>query len=96
MDVEAVAERSFEGRDVGDLGQQSQLDLRIVGRRDLHSGRRHEGAPDLAAFLGADRDILKVRLGGGEAARGGRGQRVAGVHAMGVGIDVARQRVGVG
>ena len=55
-----------------------------------------EGAADLAAFLGADRDVLQVRLGRRQPAGGGRGERVAGVHALGVRIDVVRQRVGVG
>ena len=55
-----------------------------------------EGAADLAAFLGADRDVLQVRLGGGEAAGGGGGERVAGVHPLGLRIDVVRQRVGIG
>ena len=53
----------LQRRDVGDLGEQPQLDLRIVGRDQLVARRRHEGAADLAAFLGADRDVLQVRLG---------------------------------
>ena len=59
-------------------------------------GVGHEGAPDLAAFLGADRDVLQVGLGRRQPAGGGRGERVAGVHAVGLRIDVARQRIGVG
>ena len=91
---------SLEGllqlRDVGDVGEQAQLDLAVVGR-DQHVARvGDEGRADLAAFLGADRDVLQVGIGRGEPA-GGRGrQRIAGVDAAGVGVDVAGQRVGVG
>jgi len=95
VNVEAVAERLLQGLDICDLGQQPQLDLRIVGGDELHSRRRYKRAPDLAALLGADRDILQVGLGGREAAgRRGR-QRIVGVDALRGRIDVARQRVGI-
>ena len=83
VDVEAVAEGLLQRLDVGDLGEQPQLDLRIVGGDELVARRRDEGAADLAAFLGADRDVLQVRLGGREPAGRRRGQRVARVHAVG-------------
>ena len=51
---------------------------------------------DLAALLGADRDVLQVGIGGGEPAGGGGGQREGGVHPAGLRIDVAGQRIGVG
>ena len=51
---------------------------------------------DLAALRGADRDVLQVRLGRGQPAGRGRGQRIGGVDAPGLGMDVAGQRVGVG
>ncbi len=91
-----LAEGLLERLDIGDLGQEPQLDLRIVGGNELRARRGDEGAPDLAALLGADRDVLQVRLGGGEAAGRGRGERIEGVHPMGAGIDVFRQRVGIG
>ena len=81
---------------VGDLGQQPQLDLRIVRRHQLVAGRRDEGAADLAAVLGANRNVLQVRLVRRQPARGGRGQRVGRVHAMGLRMDIFRQRVGIG
>ena len=51
---------------------------------------------DLAAFLRAHRDVLQVGVGRGEAA--GRGTRhvIRGVHPVGLGIELAHQRVGVG
>ena len=73
-----------------------QLDLAVVGRDQLAALRRDEGAADLAPFLGADRNVLQVRLGRRQAPGRGRGERVGRVDAAGRGIDEARQRVGVG
>ena len=81
---------------VGDVREHAQLDLAVVGRDQLRALLGDEGGADLAAFLGADRDVLQVGLGRGEAARRGGAERVAGVDAPRVGVDVGRQRVGVG
>ena len=70
MDVEAVAEGFLERGNVGDLGEQPQLDLRIVGGDELVAGRGDEGAPDLAALLGADRNVLQIGLGRRQPAGG--------------------------
>ena len=96
MDVEPLGEGLLQGGNVGDMGEDAQLDLAVVGRDQLHALRRDEGAPDLAALLGADRDVLQVRLRRREPPGGRRGQRVGGVHAAGRRIDEAWQRVGVG
>ncbi len=95
MDVDAVLEGLAQRRDFGHLGQQPQFDLRIVGRHQLHAGRGDEGAADLAAFFGAHRDILQIRLGRRQPAGRGGGERVTGVHAVGGRVDVSRQRLGV-
>ena len=52
--------------------------------------------PDLAAELGADRDVLQVRIAAAQPA--GRGHRLveAGVHAAGLRVHELRQRVDVG
>ena len=86
----------FSTGNVGDLGEQPQLDLRIVRRHQLVAGRGDEGAADLAAVLGAHRNVLQVRLVRRQPPGGGRGQRVGRVHAMGLRMDVFRQRVGIG
>ncbi|MBA7476206.1 hypothetical protein ES707_11588 [subsurface metagenome] len=96
MNVEAVLESLPELRDVGDLGQQAQFDLRIVGRHQLVAGRGDEGAANLAAVFGAHGDVLQVRLVRRQPARGGRRQRVGRVHAMGLRMHVIRQRIGIG
>jgi hypothetical protein len=96
MDVEAFAEGFLQLLDVGDLGQKPQLDLRIICGDELVAVGRDKGAPDLAAFLGADRNVLQIWLGGGEPAGRSRRECVTGMHAMRACVDVARQRVGIG
>src|SRR5262249_3215880 len=96
VNVETLAEGLLQRLDAGDLGQEPQLDLGIIGGDELVSVGRDESAPDLAAFLGADRNVLQVGLGGGEAAGGSRGERVARVDAVRAGVDVTWQRVGIG
>ena len=96
MDVLAAGETFFQGRNVGDMGQQPQLDLRVV-RADQHIARfGDEGVADAAAFLGADRDVLQVRIGRGQPPGLRDRHRVAGVHAAGLGIDLFHQRIGIG
>ena len=90
------AKARLQRRNVGDMGEDAQFDLAVVGRDELRALRRDEGAADLAPLLGADRDVLQVRLGRGQPPRRRRGQRIGGVHAAGRRIDEARQRVGVG
>ena len=55
------------------MGQHAQLDLAVVGGDELVPAFGDEGRADLAALLGADRNVLQVGIGRGEAARrGGR------------------------
>ena len=96
MDVEAVGEGLLQLRDIADVCQQAQLDLGIV-RADQHMARvGDEALADLAAFLGADRDILQVRIRRGQASGRGRCQRIGRVHAVGFGVEGGDQIVGVG
>ena len=85
-----------ELRDVGDVGQHAQLDLAVVGRDQLVPALGDEGRADLAALLGADRDVLQVGVGRGEAPRRRGGQRVGRVDAARLGIDVLGQRIRIG
>ncbi len=96
VDVDVVREGLFQCLDIGHVGQDTKLDLRIVGRQKKKTGSGKKSLADLAAFLGTDRDVLQVRLGRAEAAGRGRGQHVAGVDAAGRGADLLDQRVGVG
>ena len=92
----SLAKASLSGAMSAMCGQDAQLDLRVVGRDQEVAVLGHEGLADLAALLGADRDVLQVGVVGGQAAGRGGGQAVAGVDAAGVGVDLLDQRVGVG
>ena len=78
------------------MGQQTQLDLRVIRNQELESRRCNEGAPDRFPTLRADRDVLQIRVGGGQPPRGRPHLVEAGVDAAGLGVDVGRQRIDVG
>jgi hypothetical protein len=65
MDVEAFGKGLFQFRDVGDVRQQPQFDLAIVGADQLVALLRDEGLADAAPLFGADGNILQVGIGGG-------------------------------
>ena len=90
------AKAFFSSRNVGDMGQQAQFDLAVVGADQLRALGRDEGLADAAAFLGAHRDVLQIGIGGGQAPGRGRRHRIGRMHAAGLGIDVGRQRIGIG
>ena len=71
MDVMAVAEGLFQAVDSGDMGEDAQFDLGIVRATRTFALFRDKRLADAAAFLGADRDVLQVGIGRGEAARAG-------------------------
>ena len=50
-----------------DVRQNAQLDLRVVGVHERLALARHKVAAQAAAQLGADGNVLQVRLGGGDA-----------------------------
>ena len=90
------AKACLQRADVGDMGEQAQFDLAVIGRDQLAAGRGDEGAADLAALLVAHGNVLQIGVGGGQPPGRRRGQRVGGVDAVGARIDEARQRVGIG
>ena len=59
-------------------------------------GAATKARADLAAFLGAHRDVLQIRLGRRQPPGRGGGERVGGVHAVRRRVDVSRQRLGIG
>ena len=96
MDVLAGPEGLDQTRVRRVVGQDAQLHLGVVcGEQDGPFGR-HEGLADANALLGADRDVLHVRIRRGEAAGGGAGLVEGGVDAAGRRVDQRRQRVDVG
>ena len=79
------------------VGQDAQLDLRVVGGEQLPAGLAgDERGADFAAFVGADRDVLQVRVAGAEPAGGGDDLVERRVNAARLGVDHRRQGVDVG
>ena len=86
MEVLTGAERLDEPLVAGQVRHDAHLDLRVVGRHErVVALADDEELADATPLLGADRDVLEVRLGGAEPARGGDGLEVRGVDAAVVG-----------
>ena len=79
------------------MGEDPQLDLRIIGRQEQPAGpARDERLADLAAVLGAHRDILQVGVARAQPA--GRGDALVerGVNAAVLGMHEPGERIEVG
>ena len=85
-----------QGRLVGEEGHEAQLDLRVVGDHQAHAFGGDEAVADLAAELGADGDVLQVRVGARQAPRRGDGLVERGVQPPAARVDARRQRLEVG
>ncbi len=78
------------------MGEHAQLDLVVVGRQQAPPRLRDEGGAQRSSELGADRNVLQVRVYARQPA-GCRRHLVEGrVDAAGLGIDQLGQRVEVG
>ena len=80
----------------GKMGQHAQLDLRIVGRQQPPIGLagQKRGA-NFAAFFGANRNVLQIRIAGAQPARRGDHLIERRMHAAGLRMNQLRQRVDV-
>ena len=96
MDIGAVGKGLPKLRNIGHMGKHPEFDLAVVGRDQLVALLGDEGGPDLAALGRADRDVLQIGLGRRQAAGRGGGQRIGRVDPSGLGVDITRQRVGIG
>src|SRR5579875_2599312 len=94
MDIFPAGEGVEQNRVAREVSQNPQLDLRVVGRKQNPSGISNKGAPDPASFLAARRNILKVGIGGAEAAGGG--QRLVKRSMQPPILDQRRQTVDIG
>ena len=95
VDVLAAQEDVAQDLLVGDVGQDPQLDLVVVDAQQDVPGLGDEAGADLAAGLGADRDVLEVRVDAAQAARRGGRLLERRVQAAVV-ADPVRERVQVG
>ncbi len=96
MDVLVGQERLDQPVIPGDVGEHPQLDLRVVGRHEprVIEVCRHERAPDVPSRVGANRDVLQVRVGAAQPPRRGDRLLEIGVDAP-VFSDRSGQSVGV-
>ena len=81
MDILPAAERVLHVLVAGDMGQDAQLDLAVIGVHQHAARLCNKVGPQLAAQLGADGDVLQVGVIGGEAAGAGLGLVEPGVNA---------------
>ncbi len=73
VDIGAGGEGIGETADsAAEVGEDPQLDLRVVGADEHPSRGRDEGPPDSPSFGGSDRDVLQIGIGGGQPPGGGR------------------------
>ncbi len=98
----SCGEGPAQRRVVGIMGQDPQLDLRVIGRQELPArAARDERLADLAALLGADRDVLEVRVARAEPAgrrdalvERGVDPAVVGMHQLGQGVEISALELG--
>ena len=63
VNVAVLGERGLQGLVAAEVGEHAELDLRVVGGEQHVVGvAGHEGRADLPAELGADGDVLQVRV----------------------------------
>ena len=79
-----------------EVGQDSQLDLGVVRSHEAPALVGNESRPDLAACVAARRDVLKIRIGGGQASGRGTGRMIRSVNATGLRVHQSGQGVDVG
>ena len=94
--VLAAAKRFDQDRVAAQVGQQPQLDLRVVGRHQQVARRRHKGGPDAAALFAPNRDVLQIRVAGRQAPGGRDGLVEGGMNPPGIGSNQLGQGIHIG
>ena len=98
VNIFVLLERFHQRRLFGEMGEDAQLDLRIVGGHQHVIGfAGDEGETDPPAFVGADRDVLQIRIGHAQSASDRAGLIEAAVDSAGFfAIDVFGEVVEIG
>ena len=96
VDVLAGAKRFDRARVFGEMREDAQLDLRVVGGEQRPARIGDECGANFPAKFRAHGNVLQIGVGGAEAAGGGDGLAEARVQAAGAGLDQLRERVDVG
>ena len=94
--VFAVAEGFDQDRIVGQMCENAQLDLRVVGRKEQAAGTGDEGGADFAAELGADGNVLEIRIRRAQAPGRGAGLVEARMQPACGRMNEPRQDIGIG
>ena len=94
VEVLARQEGLLHGGIAGDMGQKPQLNLAVVGVHQKFSGGGGKHGADLSPQFLAHRDVLEVRLGGGESPCGRYGHLEAGMNPP-VRPDYLQKAVGI-
>ncbi len=97
VDVVVIGEGLAECGIAREMGEDSQLDLRIVGGEQRPTGRPcDERLANLPTVLGAHRDVLQVRVARAESSRGRHPLVERRVDPAVLGVNQGRQRIQVG
>ena len=95
VDVLAPPEGLDQALLARDVGEDAQLDLGVVGGEEAVPRLRHERRADAPAELGADRDVLRVRVARRQPPRHRDELVERRVNAARPRVDQRRQRVGI-
>src|SRR5690606_24124056 len=63
VNIKPLGEGLLQRSDIGDMGEDAQLDLRIVGADQLVARLGDKGFAELAPLLRSNGDVLYIRLG---------------------------------
>ena len=94
VDVDVFRVGAHQQRIAAEMREQPQLNLRVVGGKQLGARGGDESGANFAAELGADGNVLEIRIDGREPARGRGGGLERGVDAR-FGIGEQRQSVDI-
>ena len=96
MNINAIRERLFELSYIGHVGKHTQLDLAVIRRHQLIALVCDKGSPNLTTIIGANRNVLKIRVRRGKTPGRCRRHSIRSVDPFGVRIDKFRQGIGIG
>src|SRR3984885_9573484 len=96
VDVVAAAVGFDQQRIAREVGEQAEIDLRKIGGEEHVAGLGDEGGANAASELGADGDVLQIRIGGRKASGSRAGLAEGGVQASAGAMDERGQRIDVG
>ena len=95
MHVQVVAEGMQQAFVLGQVGHDPQFDLRVVGRQQFVAFWGYECLTNPATFGSTDRDVLQVRVTGGQTPGSRHRLMVGRMNPPCTRVDLLRQAIGV-